>query len=111
MPCFDSLSNSVGLSRPVGMPFYSVLAMVRELAKSVIEKQRGKHPLYAFPLGKPDGEGNETTFHHMNDSAWKKARVTWKVTMAETTAVKGYESARSGSVWKASCSSRAWFPR
>lgn len=57
------------------MPFYSVLAMGGELARSVIEKPRGKQPLYAFPLGKPDSVGNETTFHHMNDSAWKRARV------------------------------------
>ena len=36
---------------------------------------RGKHPLYVFPFGKPDDEGNETTVHRMNDSAWKKARI------------------------------------
>lgn len=51
------------------------LVVMNDVAKSVIEKQRGKHPLYVFPFGKPDGEGNETTVHRMNDSAWKKARI------------------------------------
>lgn len=51
------------------------LVVMNDVAKSVIEKQRGMHPLYVFPFGKPDGEGNETTVHRMNDSAWKKARV------------------------------------
>lgn len=45
------------------------------VAKSVIDQQRGKHPRFVFPFGKPDGEGNETMVHRMNDSAWKKARV------------------------------------
>ena len=51
------------------------LVVLNDVAKSVIEKQRGKHPLFVFPFGKPDGEGNETPVHRMNDSAWKKARV------------------------------------
>lgn len=51
------------------------LVVLNDVAKSVIEKQRGQHPLYVFPFGKPDGEGNETTVHRMNDSAWKKARI------------------------------------
>jgi len=51
------------------------LVVMNDVAKSVIEKQRGKHPLFVFPFGKPDGEGNESTVHRMNDSAWKKARV------------------------------------
>lgn len=51
------------------------LVVMNDVAKSVIEKQRGKHPLYVFPFGKPDGEGNETTVHRMNDSAWKNARI------------------------------------
>jgi integrase len=51
------------------------LVVLNDVAKSVIEKQRGKHPLYVFPFGKPDGDGNETTVHRMNDSAWKKARI------------------------------------
>ncbi len=51
------------------------LVVLNDVAKSVIEKQRGNHPLYVFPFGKPDGEGNETTVHRMNDSAWKKARI------------------------------------
>lgn len=50
------------------------LVVLNDVAKSVIEKQRGKHPLFVFPFGKPDGEGNGTTVHRMNDSAWKKAR-------------------------------------
>lgn len=51
------------------------LFVMNDVAKSVIEKQRGKHPLYAFPFGKPDGDRNETKVHRMNDSAWKKARI------------------------------------
>ena len=51
------------------------LVVLNDVAKSVIEKQRGKHPLFVFPFGKPDGGGNETTVHRMNDSAWKKARI------------------------------------
>ncbi|WP_150818125.1 tyrosine-type recombinase/integrase, partial [Pseudomonas fluorescens] len=51
------------------------LVVLNDVAKSVIEKQRGKNQLFVFPFGKPDGEGNETTVHRMNDSAWKKARV------------------------------------
>lgn len=48
------------------------LVVLNDVAKSVIEKQRGKHPLYIFPFGKPYGEGSETTVHRMNNSAWKK---------------------------------------
>lgn len=51
------------------------LVVLNDVAKSVIERQRGKHPLFVFPFGKPDKDGNETTVHRMNDSAWKKARV------------------------------------
>ncbi|QGL56724.1 Phage integrase [Pseudomonas coronafaciens pv. oryzae] len=51
------------------------LVVLNDVAKSVIEQQRGKHKLFVFPFGKPDGEGNETTVHRMNDSAWKKARI------------------------------------
>ena len=51
------------------------LVILNTMAKSIIEKQRGQHKLYVFPFGKPDGDGNETTVHRMNDSAWKKARV------------------------------------
>jgi integrase len=39
-------------------------------------QQRGNHDTFVFPIGKPDQEGKETTAHRMNDSAWKKARVT-----------------------------------
>ena len=51
------------------------LVILNTVAKSVIEKQRGQHKRYVFPFGKPDGDGNETMVHRMNDSAWKKARV------------------------------------
>ncbi|AHZ95039.1 integrase [Pseudomonas phage psageK9] len=51
------------------------LVVLNDVAKSVIEQQRGKHKLFVFPFGKPDGEGNETTVRRMNDSAWKKARI------------------------------------
>lgn len=51
------------------------LVVLNDVAKSVIERQRGKHATFVFPFGKPDGDGNETTVHRMNDSAWKKARV------------------------------------
>jgi len=51
------------------------LVVMNDVAKSVLERQRGMHPLYVFPFGKPDHEGNETTVHRMNDSAWKKARI------------------------------------
>jgi len=51
------------------------LVVLNDVAKSVIDKQRGQHPLYVFPLGRPDKDGNETMVHRMNDSAWKKARI------------------------------------
>lgn len=51
------------------------MVVLNDVANSVIEKQRGNHPLYVFPFGKPDGEGNEMSVHHMNDSAWKKAGI------------------------------------
>lgn len=51
------------------------LVVLNTVAKSVIDKQRGQHPLYVFPFGKPDGEGEPTTVHRMNDTAWKKARI------------------------------------
>jgi len=51
------------------------LVVMNDVVKSVLERQRGKHPLFVFPFGKPVGEGNETTVHRMNDSGWKKARI------------------------------------
>lgn len=51
------------------------LVVLNDVAKSVINRQRGKHETFVFPFGKPDKEGNETTVHRMNDSAWKKARI------------------------------------
>jgi len=51
------------------------LMILNTVAKSIIENQRGQHKQYAFPFGKPDGDGDETMVHRMNDSIWKKARV------------------------------------
>jgi integrase len=41
------------------------LMVLNSVTQSVIEKQRGKHVQFFFPLGQPDGEGNETTVHRM----------------------------------------------
>lgn len=51
------------------------LVVLNSVAKSVIEQMRGKHRSYVFPFGQPDGSGNPTLIHRMNDSAWKKARI------------------------------------
>jgi integrase len=45
------------------------LVVLNRVAKSVIDQQRGLHPEYVFPYGKPAGP-----MHRMNDSAWRKAR-------------------------------------
>lgn len=45
------------------------LIVLNRVAKSVIDRQRGLHPEYVFPYGKPAGP-----MHRMNDSAWRKAR-------------------------------------
>lgn len=45
------------------------LVVLNRVAKSVIDRQRGLHPEYVFPYGKPAGP-----MHRMNDSAWRKAR-------------------------------------
>lgn len=50
------------------------LVVLNKVAKSVIEGQRGIHPIWVFPYGKPDENGGATPVHRMNDSAWKKAR-------------------------------------
>ncbi|VVO85195.1 tyrosine-type recombinase/integrase [Pseudomonas fluorescens] len=44
------------------------LVVLNAVAKSVIDKQRGLSKEWVFPY-------NGTALHHMNDSAWKKARV------------------------------------
>ncbi|QIE86733.1 tyrosine-type recombinase/integrase [Pseudomonas nitroreducens] len=50
------------------------LVILNEVARRVIEGQRGLHTSLVFPYGKPDEYG-PTAVHRMNDSAWKKARV------------------------------------
>lgn len=50
------------------------LVVLNEVAKRVVDGQRGMHPSLVFPYGKPDQFG-PTAVHRMNDSAWKKARV------------------------------------
>lgn len=45
------------------------LVVLNRVAKSVVDRQRGLHPEYVFPYGKPAGP-----MHRMNDSAWRKAR-------------------------------------
>lgn len=44
------------------------LVVLNSVARSIIEKQRGKSKEWVFPY-------NGTPMHRMNDSAWKKARV------------------------------------
>lgn len=51
------------------------LVVLNSVAKSVVDQMRGKHRSYVFPFGQPDGDGQPTQIHRMNDSAWKKARV------------------------------------
>lgn len=46
------------------------LVILNRVALSIIEQQRGLHPKWVFPYGRPQG----TPVHRMNDSAWKKAR-------------------------------------
>ncbi len=50
------------------------LVVLNEVARKIIEGQRGLHASLVFPYGKPD-ENGPTAVHRMNDSAWKKARV------------------------------------
>ena len=50
------------------------LIVLNQVARSVIEGQRGLDPLWVFPYGQPDKDGNATPMHRMNDSAWRKAR-------------------------------------
>lgn len=50
------------------------LVVLNDVARRVIDGQRGLHPSLVFPYGKPDQLG-PTAVHRMNDSAWKKARV------------------------------------
>lgn len=50
------------------------LIVLNRVAKSVIAGQRGLDPIWVFPYGQPDKDGNATPVHRMNDSAWRKAR-------------------------------------
>lgn len=50
------------------------LIVLNRVARSVIEGQRGLDPIWVFPYGQPDKDGNATPVHRMNDSAWRKAR-------------------------------------
>lgn len=51
------------------------LVVLNSVARSVIEGQRGLHPVFVFPYGQPDESGKATAVHRMNDTAWKKARI------------------------------------
>lgn len=72
------------------------LVILNNVARRVIEQQRGLHPQWVFPYGEPDASG-PTEVHRMNDTAWKKARVRaadkWEKTHG-TPAHPGYRSIR-----------------
>ncbi len=51
------------------------LVVLNEVAKSIIEGQRGLDKTWVFRYGQPDEHGNATPGHRMNDTAWKNARV------------------------------------
>nr|WP_244322603.1 tyrosine-type recombinase/integrase [Pseudomonas luteola] len=72
------------------------LVVLNSVAMSVIDGQRGLHPVWVFPYGVSDGQG-PTAVHRMNDSAWKKARVRaadkWEQ-IHKTSAHPGFRSIR-----------------
>lgn len=72
------------------------LVVLNDVARRVIDGQRGMHPVWVFPYGQPDDYG-PTPVHRMNDSAWKKARVRaaakWEKSHG-TPAHPGYRSLR-----------------
>jgi len=72
------------------------LVVLNTVAMSVIDGQRGLHPVWVFPYGVSDGLG-PTAVHRMNDSAWKKARVRaadkWEQ-IHKTSAHPGFRSIR-----------------
>lgn len=72
------------------------LVVLNDVAKRIIDGQRGLHPIWVFPYGQPDDHG-PTAVHRMNDSAWKKARVRaaakWEKAHG-TPAHPGYQSLR-----------------
>lgn len=72
------------------------LVVLNSVAMSVIDDQRGLHPVWVFPYGASDGQG-PTAVHRMNDSAWKKARVRaadkWEQ-IHKTSAHPGFRSIR-----------------
>jgi integrase len=72
------------------------LVVLNTVAMSVIDGQRGLHPIWVFPYGVSDDKG-PTAVHRMNDSAWKKARVRaadkWEQ-IHKTSAHPGFRSIR-----------------
>ncbi|MNN68324.1 hypothetical protein D3C81_1840240 [compost metagenome] len=48
MSCFDSLLNSVGLSRLLGMPFHSILTMVGKLGVKPLVQGRAQAGIRRF---------------------------------------------------------------
>ncbi|MDQ2150100.1 tyrosine-type recombinase/integrase [Alcaligenaceae bacterium C4P045] len=51
------------------------LVVLNDVAKSIVEAQRGLDDVWVFPYGAADQNGRPTAVHRMNDTAWKKARV------------------------------------
>ena len=43
------------------------VVVLNRIARSIVESQRGKHPIYVFPV-------NGSAMHRMNNSAWDSAR-------------------------------------
>jgi integrase len=67
------------------------LVVLNDVAKSIVEKQRGQHPRHVFPFGKPDEHGVGTTINRMNDSAWKRARIRATKKWLETHICKAHD--------------------
>lgn len=67
------------------------LVVLNDVAKSIIEKQRGQHTKHVFPFGKPDEHGVGTTINRMNDSAWKRARIRATKKWLETHICKAHD--------------------
>lgn len=51
------------------------LVVLNSVASAIIERQRGLHPVWVFPYGKPDKKAGKTPMHRMNNTAWKAARI------------------------------------
>jgi integrase len=71
------------------------LVVLNRVAKSVIDAQRGQHPVYVFVLTQKDGSASPVT--GMNNTAWKSARrraaAAWKVRYGEE-APEGFRRVR-----------------